>query len=168
MRQKLWSERRAAIVQRWRELVLETYPPDASRFFQGEQDPFANPVGAAISQALAGLYDELRLGAPAERLSPLLDDIIRIRAVQDFSPSQAVGFVFLLKAALREQLAGEKQDQPLLRQELAEFDSRIDALALLAFDIYQQCREQIFDIRVREAKSRSESAGRARERGKVR
>ena len=167
MLQELLRRKRPAILQRWRELLLETYAPDASRFFQEERDPFANPVGATISQALAGLYDELLLGAPAERISPRLEDIIRIRAVQDFSPSQAVGFVFLLKAALREQLAGEEQG-PAMAQELAEFDSRIDALALLAFDLYQQCREQIFEIRVKEAKAWRESALAAGERGKVR
>jgi hypothetical protein len=166
MLQELLIEKRSALVQRWRELVLETYPPDAARFFKAERDSFANPVGSMISRAIAGLYDELLLGAPAERLSPLLDDIIRIRSVQDFSPSQAVGFVFLLKTALGEQLAAAAED-PLILKELLEFDSRIDNLALLAFDIYQRCREQIFEIRVKEAKVWRESALRAGERGKV-
>jgi hypothetical protein len=164
--QELWSEKRSAILQRWRELVLETYPPDAARFFKAEPDPFANPVGSTISRAMAGLFDELLRGAPTERLAPLLDEIIRIRSVQDFSPSQAVGFVFLLKTALREQWAAA--EDPRIRKELMEFDSRIDALALLAFDIYQKCREQVFEIRVKEAKARHESALAMGERGKGR
>jgi len=39
-------------------------------------------------------------------------------------------------------------------QELMEFESRIDGLALMAFNIYMQCRETLFDVRVNEIRSR--------------
>lgn len=55
------SEKRDAILTEWRDLVLESYPPDAARFFREERDPFANPVGSSVSQALDRLYDELLL-----------------------------------------------------------------------------------------------------------
>ena len=165
MLQELLTRTRPAVLQRWRDLLLESYAPDASRFFREQGDPFANPVGATVSRTLAGLFDELLAGAEPERIAPLLDDLIRLRAVQDFSPSQAVGFVFQLKRAVREQLAGvETPPWP----ELAEFEGRIDRLALLAFDLYLQCREQIFQIRVKEVKTRSESALTAGPRGKAR
>ena len=165
MLQELLTRTRPAILQRWRDLLLSSYAPDASRFFREQRDPFANPVGSAISQSLAGVFDELLGEARAEALVPLLDDLIRIRAVQDFSPSQAVGFVFELKRAVREQLAGVETPP---WSELMEFEGRIDRLALLAFDLYLQCREQIFQIRVKEAKAWSESALAAGERGKGR
>ena len=35
---------------------------------------------------------------------------------------------------------------------LAPLESGVDRLALAAFDVYMQCREKIFEIRVREIK----------------
>jgi len=68
-----------------------------------------------------------------------------VRAVQGQRPSQALEFVFLLKRALRGVL-GEAYD--------AAFDERVDGLALVAFDAYVTCREEIHEIRVREARRR--------------
>ena len=82
-----------------------------------------------------------------------LDAIIRIRAVQDLTASQAVGFVFLLKPILLE-LQPERnpaaRDVPLG----VLLNDRIDRLALMAFDKYMQCREQLADIRVSEGRRR--------------
>jgi hypothetical protein len=33
-------------------------------------------------------------------------------------------------------------------EELARFDQRVDDLLLLAFDIYLQCREKIYELKV--------------------
>ncbi|NIR14663.1 MAG: hypothetical protein GWN86_12250, partial [Desulfobacterales bacterium] len=60
-----------------------------------------------ISKALENIYKELLKGVDREGVSPFLDRIIRIRAVQDFSPSQAIAFVFLLKRVIREVLDKE-------------------------------------------------------------
>jgi len=159
------SEKRTAILKRWQDLILETYPPDAARFFKQEKDSFANPVGSSITRALAGLFEELLGGGPGERIAPLLDDIIRIRAVQDFSPSRAIAFIFQLKGVIRAEVTGEGRE-PRFLEELLEFESAIDRLALQAFDVYLQCREQIFDIRVKEARAWRGSALPAGERGK--
>jgi len=83
--------------------------------------------------------------------------------VQDFSPSQAIGFIFLLKKAIREVLESGIRGKPVL-EEWMEFQSRIDQLALLAFDVYMECREKICEIRVNEAKAEREMAFRLLER----
>jgi hypothetical protein len=74
-----------------------------------------------------------------------------VRSVQEFTPSQAISFIFCLKEAVREELKEELQDTNLLT-ELAVFDAQIDQLALFAFDIYVKCREQIYELRVNEIK----------------
>jgi hypothetical protein len=141
--------RGALVLEKWCRLVLDTYPADASSFFQREGDRFVNPVGYVISQEIKTIYDELLHGMNLDKLASSLDEIIRIRAVQGFSPSQAAGFIFLLKQAAREELSGVIAGKPLSR-ELLDFESRIDRLALLAFDIYMKCREEISEIRVNE------------------
>jgi hypothetical protein len=152
MLESLLLQRSASILARWFDAVLETYPPDAKRFLKKQKNGFANPVGTTLSKEMEALYRELLQGAQEERVSPILDRIVRIRAVQDFSPSQALSFVFSLKGIIRsetEKVVSEKG----LERELLEMESRIDALALLSFDIYMACKDRIFEIRLKEASS---------------
>lgn len=148
----LLTQKRSKILNRWLDLVLDNYPTDTKRFLKKRKDQFANPVGYTISKEIENLYKELLQGLDPERVSPILDRIIRIRAVQDCSPSQATAFIFLLKKVIREKLETEVQKSGL-SDELSIFESRIDDLALLTFDIYMKCREKIYEIRVNEMKN---------------
>lgn len=150
--EKRLSEKRTPIIKRWLDLTLETYPEDARRFLKKRKDRFANPVGATLSDEIEKLYDAFIQGAEAETLTPILESIIRIRAVQDFTPSRAVAFVFLLKGIARAELNPEMQEG-LSSQQWSDFESRIDALALLAFDVYGKCREDLFHIRTNEVRN---------------
>lgn len=157
----LLSQRGAAIVQRWIDLTLETYPPETSTFFREEKDSFTNPVGHTLRHDLNALYAELSQDRRnSDRLSAYLDNIIRIRAVQSLSPSQAIAFVFLLKKAVREEM-GSETDRP---GEISSLESRVDELALMAFDIYMKCRDQVHEIRVNEVRAQKERALRLLER----
>lgn len=140
------------ILSRWLELVLETYPSDAQRFLKKQKDPFANPVGTTIKREAENIYKELFRGMDPEKLSLSLDGIIRIRAVQDFTASEAISFLFLLKNIIREEAGKEIREQQLL-DEWMIFESRFDEVALLAFDVYMKCREKIYEIRANETKN---------------
>jgi hypothetical protein len=141
---------RTAIVDRWLELTLEVYPEESARFMKREKDRFGNPVGQLTRESLAGLFEALLEGRAPEQMRESLDPVVRIRAIQELPPSTAVGFVFLLKRALREVL-GETATEP------ARLDARIEGLALQAFDQYVQCREQIYDLRAHELRRRTAS-----------
>lgn len=159
----LLFKKKASILERCFQLILETYPADTGRFLKKEKDRFVNPIGYTIARELEFLYDGLLQGTNSDKTSISLDNIIRIRAVQDFSPSQAIIFIFLLKKAIREELEGEIREKRVLK-ELLEFESRIDKMALCSFDIYTRCREQIFELRVSELKAEREQALRLLER----
>lgn len=146
---------RDAILDRWFHAVTETYAPETARTLTTESNEFANPVGHATRHGLEGVYGEFARKAEADSISPFLDRIIRIRAIQDFPPSQAVAFVFLLKHVVRSRLRDTGQAEAVSPEDLAAFDSRVDGLALLAFDIYMQCREKLFEVRVAEVKNRT-------------
>ncbi len=148
------NDQRAAIVERWKALALAVYPERTARFIVREPDRFRNPVGHSVGESLEVLFDGILGDAPAEEMHPALDGILRLRAVQDLSPSAAVGFVFLLKQAIREELSGNGAD-PASEADLAELFGRIDRLALQAFDLFIQCREQIYDLRLREIRGRT-------------
>jgi len=145
----LLAAKRTRIIKRWRELTLAAYPDDAQRFLKNEKNRFANPVGRTISEAIAVLYDELLKGEGSESVSSALDRIIRIRAVQDLKPSQAIGFIFQLKGIIGEELDTAAQESDF-SEEIQEIEIAIDNMALMGFDIYTQCRQKIYEIRVSE------------------
>lgn len=150
----LLKRKREAILKRWIQSAISDYPPETQRFLQQKKDQFENPVGYALRTGLASLFDEIMEWANPESVSSILDPIIRIRAVQDLTAAQAVGFVMALKEILREELGGG-----VTQEELGAFlhtvDRRCDEVALKAFDIYSACREEIHNIRVKEWKRRS-------------
>lgn len=146
----LLRERQSAIVKRWFEAILETYPADTAKFLKTQKNQFANPVGSTISREIEQLFHELLQGIDPEKVSPFLDRVIRIRAVQDFTPAQAVSFVYFLKKVIREELASEIERGQLF-EELSVFESRIDHLALLSFDIYMRCREKLYELKANDA-----------------
>jgi hypothetical protein len=156
MFRNILKENQSAIVERWLTDTLATYQSGAAELFRLTKDPFANPVGNALKKGLTGIFECLLAKRPLESTRGDLDEIIKIRAVQEFSPSRALSFVFLLKNAVRVEL-GRKIDNLKLLADLAQFESRIDQVALLAFEIYTNCREQVYNLRVDEVK-RSVSA----------
>ena len=149
----LLRQKQDAIVQRWVEAILATYPGEGAAAFARQKDPFANPVGHGVRAATRGIFDALLDGKDAEGFREALQEIIRIRAVQQFSPADAVGFVFQLRQAVRTELGSAGRDASLAPA-LAEFDGQVDRIALAAFDIFVQCREQVFELRVNEVKRR--------------
>jgi hypothetical protein len=147
------AARKDAIVNEWLTHTLQTYPEHTSKFLSKEKDPFRNPVGHTLRETLSALFDRLVEDTDAATLSRLLDPIVRIRAVQDFSAGQAVGFIFLLKQVIREAM-GDETHRGLSAEGLAALEARIDEMILLAFDLFMKCREQIYEIKVSEVKRR--------------
>lgn len=147
------NKRKKLVLQKWFDAVLETYPADGRKFLGDHKNRFSNPVGASIYEGIDGLYERLIDGTDpeSEDFARLLDRIVRIRAVQEFSPSQALGFLFPLKSVIREVVKQETTEKGL-GEELMALERRIDQLVLLSFDKYVECRERLFEIRIREIK----------------
>ncbi len=143
---KLLEQKRRSIVNQWFERIVKTYAPDTAQFIKNQKDPFSNPLGNALSKGLAVLFDQLLAGPDTESVNKALDPIIRIRAVQDYSPSQATAFILILKNIIRENIKNELKDIQTAN-ELLQFEIRIDALSLAAFDIYMACKEKIYDLK---------------------
>jgi hypothetical protein len=151
---KILEQKQSVIEKKWFALTAKTYAPDTAEFIKGNTDPFANPVGGAMLNGLRVLLDQLIHGMDSETITAHLDPIIRIRAVQNFTPSQATAFILSLKKILRENLAKELHDSRIAA-EFVIFESKIDQLCLMAFDIYMQCREKVFQISANETRNRT-------------
>ena len=148
----LLEKNRETILGRWFDLIAGSYPRATAEFLAKQADRFRNPVGHAITQSIGPIYDQVVSSMNRDELLDALDGIVRIRAVQDFSPSEAVSFVFQLKAVIRDVI-----DEQLQRSErwddLADLESRIDRVALLAFEKYTECREKLDEIRNKQIES---------------
>ncbi len=155
MLKEFLTKKRDSILGKWFDLILKSYHPDVSKFLKKERDRFNNPVGHNIFQNINRIYDDLLNDTDGERIAVCLDNIIRIRSVQDFSAREAVAFIFQLKKIIREELGSENRGDKILK-EILEFEREIDELALLAFQIYMRCREELFEIRAKELRNRSD------------
>jgi len=153
----LLKQKKAGIAERWLDRTLETYASRTSAFLKRKKDQFANPVGHSFRSNTRAVVDDLvewfeePESVSADRFCSHLEDIIKVRSVQEFSPSQAVSFVFYLRQAIREELREELRN-PALQTELARLEVQIDQLALYAFDIYARSREKLFELRINEVK----------------
>jgi hypothetical protein len=143
--------RQDELARKWATLILGTYPEQTQVVWRSNHDRFANPVGHAIDTATSGLLPLLLEWNDAEAVAKCLDQLVKIRAVQDFSPGQALSFVFLLKKLLRQEFTAELSAAGRL-EELLKFETRIDNLATIAFDLYTAARDQVQRMRVEEVK----------------
>lgn len=141
---------RYKIVDRWVKYTLTTY--EASAFFIKEKDAFANPVGGTVRDALKKLFALLIKGAESAELVEPLSRMMHLRSVQEFSPSQAVAPLNAVKHITREILESDKETKVLI-SELYDFEFRVDLALLAAFDLYVECREKVYQIRIDEIKS---------------
>ncbi len=144
--EELAGQHRAAILSDWFEHIVGAYPDETARFLRKTKDPFGNPVGAGLREELGTVLDGAFHKVEDSDLLAALDRIIRVRAVQEMSPSGAVGWVLQLKPIVR-QIARSEGRVPA--DEIDRIEGLVDRLVLMAFDVYTTCREQIFEIRVK-------------------
>ena len=148
----LLNQKKPMIIARWLRVIFDSYPPETAIFLKKEKDRFDNPMGSLISEGIAKLYETLLVEMETDQVLAALDEIIRIRALQNFSPGKALAFIFLLKDVIRQELAKElREGDP---EELLELESRIDGLVLLGFEVYTARREKLNEIRINEMKNR--------------
>jgi len=146
---KLLEKQRPAILKTWLREIFDAYPVGTSRFLKGEQDMFANPVGHNIAVNAEYLLNGLIRKDSDASMSSYLEQIIRIRAVQDFTPSQAVSFMDSLKPVIISKLKTEITKYSL-GAEWGELETRIDSLAQCAYELYEEMKQRIDIIRTKE------------------
>lgn len=148
----LRSYKKEAIAE-WVNAVFATYPIETHGFLRTSHDPFTNPVAHMTREAANILFDAM-IGeeVDSERVKNSLDRFVKLRAVQKFNPGQNMAVFYLLKPILRKLALPEMLKKGQLEAYL-EAESRLDSLALLAFDIYIKARETIAESRIREIRN---------------
>lgn len=155
----LLAEKQKDIAVKWVDAVSGTYPFGTVGFLRTKNDPFINPVGkrnrvAAEAFVACLCADAAALEADETGLAAIIDEFVKVRAVQDFSPEDAIGIIFALKPIITEVL-GESLITYIKEHGLDEYrllEGRIDAIALMAFGAYARSRDKMADMRIDEFK----------------
>ena len=142
---QILKKNKGAIVKEWFRATIDTYPAQSAKILGKDSNRFDNPVGAATHETIEDVFDLILGDFNQEMLEKALDPVIRIRAVQAFSASEAVSFVFALKEI------GEKiLDDSVIKK----FDKLVDKIALASFNKLMKCKEEIFLLKATESKRR--------------
>lgn len=149
----LLKEKKKSILNQWFDDLLRSYPEESAQFFKSNPNQFTNPVGNSFRLNLEKIFDELLCDKCSENLPQYVDGIVRIRSLQSFSPSLALIFVFSLKKVIWQNLRSEIKKYGLY-EDYYRFLNRVDELMGLAFDLYMQCREQIWSQKANYMNSR--------------
>jgi hypothetical protein len=145
-------ENNIKILDSWIDRVLATYAPESRSLFKRGSDQFANPVGYNVAQGLRDFYKTFCDEEDPAKAAATLDQLVRIRAVQDFSPAQALSFIFEFKQIVAEEYQKAK-GVTFVPAEWLAFAGRIDIVALMVFDMYLDCRERLYKARINEIQS---------------
>ncbi len=143
---------RQKVVNRWVDYTLSSY--ESSNFFKSEKDKFSNPIGANTREALDRLFVLLSTNADLKEFIPPLEQIMKIRSVQDFTPSQAVAPLHGVKHIIRDVFEKDKETKELTTK-LYDFEFSVDLMVLAAFDLYMESRERLYQVRIEEIRSGS-------------
>lgn len=149
----LLLQKKKVIINKWIQSIFDTYPAETSDFLRLQKNQFSNPVGHIISDTADKIFESLLSGNGDLEIKILLNDIIKIRAVQDFLPSKAAGFIFSLKNIIKEEIQRDIVDIKSFN-EFCEILSGIDRVALVAFDLYSEAREKVYQLRTNELKNK--------------
>lgn len=150
--QELLEKRGDSIREGCLRAALAPFSKEAARFYGSEGDGFRNPVGRTMADGVRALAGWLVAGGDEEAMRGALREMVRVFAVQDFPPSKALGFIFSIRDILKREGECDAGSIPS-GAESAVLDGRIEDLALLAFDLYLECREKIYQIRTNEMKA---------------
>lgn len=143
------NEKKEKILSQWQSVIFSSYANETIGQKPGSR--FSNPIGYVIEKSSTEIMEWLLNVENHGELAAALEDICRLKAIQEFKPSEALSFIFALKQIIREELKDENGSN-YWEIEIGYIDKKIDEVGLHAFDIYSECRAKIYEIRMDEIK----------------
>ncbi len=158
---QLMQEKHDEILKQWFEQAIAAYPAESHKYFVKVKNEFTNPVGSNIYRSLGHLLEELAGQRDADKLYQHLEMILKIRAVQDMKPSKALAFLPSLKSLIQTILADEISAGTVTKAELEDLFTDLDTLMLIAFDLYSESKELLYNLRIAQIKETNDILQRA-------
>ena len=153
---QLMTQQHEMLLNQWFEQAIAAYPQEAHKYFVRVKNEFSNPVGSNIYRSMGHLLEELSGARDADKLYQHLEMILKIRAVQDMKPSKALAFLPSFKNLITTVFANEIQAGQITRAELDDLFTDVDTLSLIAFDLYSESRDLIYNLRIAQIKEMNE------------
>jgi hypothetical protein len=139
------------ILSKWQSLAMSSYASHNLLNGKTGTGRFTDPISYVTIENTTRLYDLLISEVnDVDYLAPL-EEICRLRAVQDIQPSSALSFIPALKQLVREELADEI-GKGLFSDELENLDKHIDNINAMAVNTYSGCIARINQVRINEMK----------------
>ncbi|MFW6053062.1 MAG: RsbRD N-terminal domain-containing protein [Desulfosalsimonas sp.] len=146
------SANRDRWISKWFEALMRSYPEESAGFFKDTRDPFSNPVGAALEKGIRDLFDVVAADVFDSRAAhDALEPMIKVRSLQEFSPSEALGFIAEIKKIIKQDPAA-KQQTKTEAERIDRIADNADRALLAAFDIYMDCKKHVYNLRARQAR----------------
>jgi hypothetical protein len=149
----LLAAKKEEILQRWLDRILEDYPPDTRSFFRETESLYSNPVGFTLRKGMEGIIDRILRPLSAEEARVILEPVMKVRAVENLSPSQRMKFILPLGVVLAE-IMREEGRKDLWGHEWMELNSEISRLALLSRKLFSESREKVNQLRIKESEKK--------------
>lgn len=140
------SKQQTALAKTWYEDTLRACFPDADEAFRLNTG-FTNPIGQTFQHAMEAILTGLVTNAAVSEFRAPLDRIVHVLAVQGLPAGFSVRFLFILRI----QLAAF---QDISAEDKLRWFERIDTMAEMAVEHWAQCRETIFNLRIKELRKR--------------
>jgi len=127
----------------------------AGKFLSVNKNQFGNPIGFTLQQDLPIIFDELSGNMDNEVLEASIENIIKIRAVQEFSPAEATGFINLIKNIVISEAQVMMTEKSFIDSYFT-FEKNIDTANGIAFEKYLEMKLKLSEIKINEIRNRNQ------------
>lgn len=143
------GKQKPSILKSWFQAIIGTYPDGAGKYLNNTKNKFSNPIGYTIENALPPILDAAIQGELNNEAEKSLDDIIRIRAVQDIEPAVALNFINSLRAIIISEISSYINTNGDLREFLL-LEKTFESMTNYSFNSYVKFKEKIYEIKANE------------------
>jgi hypothetical protein len=144
-------DKKDKILDDWLKHLMLHYDYNKLDYLEKEKDPFLNPVKYIFTSALESIFAYIFDGEELEAVYQNIEKLIKLLALNGPKASEALGpFVFFkhyINALFMSSFSLEEK-----MEEYNEIMNIFDNLLLKIFDMYVQCREKIYEVRINEIK----------------
>lgn len=145
------EQKRSLVQSKWIDSVINSYPSESAKFIVGNKNKFTNPLGYTVENSINTICSNYLNSEKQNECEEAIEAIVRLRAVQDFTPAKAIGIMFDFKSIVLTEIRDmidtkDRFDEYLL------IETQIDKLIDYALNFYIECRERVNEIKANEVR----------------
>lgn len=145
------EQKRSLIQAMWTEAVIVSYPSESAKFIVENKNKFTNPLGYTLENSINTICCNYLDTANVRECEQAIEALIRLRAVQDFTPSKAIGIMFDFKAIVLSEIRDMVESKDKFNEYLS-IEKQIDRMTEYALNFYIECRERVNEIKANEVR----------------